>query len=762
MSSEAFPGSKVPSAQELQQDLGARYEVLEVIGKGGMGVVFKARQAQLDRLVAIKVLAAPAVSGSSQGDSGFEFDRRFEQEAQAMARLSHPHIVAVHDYGETESGIHHIVMEYIDGKDLEHFATAGKLTPEHALVWGRQVCEALAYAHEQGMIHRDIKPSNILIDRQGQAKIADFGLVKVLATNALDTRMAFGSEGYVAPEVFVDPGNSDARVDIYSFGVLLYQMLTGLIPRGVWEPPSKRLPGLDSRFDDIVEKALQTDPQDRYQTINALKRDLDDIAFSAPDGYTEAPALSHKRLCARLALVFAGLFAASSVGSIFNIYFNENQIGAMLEQAGGEEQRFAFHGFIARWNGFAYPIFSLVWAGVVFSLCQLPRESETAKRRVVNLPWWGVAIGGIGWLLSIPGLLIPMSRLEVPPSVWVLLPLSILVSTGIALSMGFLAVDLLCQKLLYPHFFTHQDRPWRVPGAKILSLRGRGILWMLSSSVCPILALLLLLVSTGGDSAFTMTVAALCVAFGLVGVWLFGRSVIQPVQEFRQAANSIEQGNLNVRVETNRADEFGELATEFNRMTAGLREKEQLRERVNRAAGGELAREMFGGDAGPFVWHESVAVLVAGIANLGEVGSPDEAMTLRTRFQFWAEGAIRNQKGIFLMLPGMRALALFLPEKGESPAARAIQAGMQMVEGFGAEGSMAVGIDCGELMIIPGERPDVMGEAADRAFRIHSLALEKQEELLFSQSVVGLAGNSISLRIVPWAEGQDLFAPESK
>lgn len=758
MSTDAIPPSMVPSTHALEEELEGRYKVLEVIGKGGMGVVYKAKHPKLNRLVAIKVLIAPEDAGMSE--SGIRRDHRFEQEAQALARLSHPNIVAVHDYGQMRSGIHHLIMEYIDGRDFQMLLLEEGLTPEHALVWGRQICDGLAYAHRRGMVHRDIKPSNILIDQEGRARIADFGLVKVMGSNALETRVAFGTEGYMAPEVFVDSRNVDSRADIYSLGVLLYQMLTGKIPRGVWDPPSKLVSGLDIRFDQVIERALRQNPEERYQDVDDLKEDLDEISFSSPDGYSAAPPLSQKSLLLRLAVVFAALFAASSIGSIFNIYFNENQIGAMLSQYGGEEQRDVFRKAIGNWNSTAYPIFSLVWAGVVFSLCQIPRSSDTAKRRVVNLPWWGLAIGGAGWLLSIPVLLVQMRSLEVPPNVWLLLPMSVLVSAGIALSQGFLAVDLLSQRLLYPHFFDREEQPWRLKGAKVLSLQGRGVLWMLSSSVCPILALLLLILSASGEMVFTATVASLCIVFGLIGVWLFNRMVVQPVEEFRKAASLIEQGDLSVRVEAHRADDFGQLATEFNRMTAGLREKDELRNSLNQAASGNLAKDLLGPHAEGEVSEESGTVLVAGILDSENHESPQEMVALRNGLRAGVAKVLPTYQGVMISLTGLRLVAVFLEEESVPPSAsRAIEAGKDVVKEWsrtfsnqaGQNCNLAIGIEVGEMVVTRSEGEtdrDVLGQVVEQAYQVYATAREQGECLMFSETAYQASGLKEEVRPV--------------
>ncbi len=261
------------------QDILPNFEVLDFIGRGGMGAVYKARQRSLNRVVAIKL-----ISVNSPG-SPMDFAARFKVEAQAMARLSHSNIVPVHDFGETSDGHLYYVMELVEGTDLaKHIEANGNLRPEAAVRIVLAVCDALVCAHAQGVVHRDIKPSNILINRDGHVKVADFGLAKIddpgSATLTL-SGTSMGSQGYAAPEVFENTGKVDHRADIYSLGVLLYEMLTGNVPRGLFKMASEKVLGLDPRLDEVICKAMEEDREERYQTVAEMRVELEEIRSAA-------------------------------------------------------------------------------------------------------------------------------------------------------------------------------------------------------------------------------------------------------------------------------------------------------------------------------------------------------------------------------------------------------------------------------------------------------------------------------------------------
>ncbi len=354
-------------------------EILELVGRGGMGIVYKARQKSLDRLVALKILSPKIAQDPAFAD-------RFAREARAMAMLSHPHVVAVYDFGQTtqigegreerEEGrtesvessrlaaastrrdteekplaasqgegqggagkgdsphlceapegpfrqmgtvpfsagqgegriaasdvpLYYFLMEFVDGLNLRQLLDGGKLAPEAALAIVPQICDALQYAHNHGVVHRDIKPENILLDKEGRVKIADFGLAKLVgasdsirhtpcadtygtrrvpATDLTAVGQVMGTPHYMAPEQFEHPTEVDHRADIYSLGVVFYQMLTGELPIGRFAPPSRKVQ-IDVRLDEVVLRALEKEPEQRYQQASEVKTQVETIANTPP------------------------------------------------------------------------------------------------------------------------------------------------------------------------------------------------------------------------------------------------------------------------------------------------------------------------------------------------------------------------------------------------------------------------------------------------------------------------------------------------
>lgn len=269
------PESVVPSLEQMKK-LFPQFDIIDIAGRGGMGVVYKARQPRLNRFVALKVLPLARVRRE-------EFSQRFLREAQALASLSHPNIVTIYDFGEA-GDLCYFVMEFVDGCDLREMLAERSLKPYDAMNIALVVSDALQYAHDHGVVHRDIKPGNILVDKSGKVKIADFGLAKILHQTGSDypltmTNESMGTPYYMAPEQR-DPSRAvDRRADIYALGVIIYEMLTGEIPLGKFRLPSEKC-GTNHRLDGLVLKALEADPDRRYQQAGEIKAEIEAIVCS--------------------------------------------------------------------------------------------------------------------------------------------------------------------------------------------------------------------------------------------------------------------------------------------------------------------------------------------------------------------------------------------------------------------------------------------------------------------------------------------------
>lgn len=261
------------------------YELVELLGKGGMGEVWRAKQLSLGRMVALKVLP-------SRFSKDREFVARFDKEATALAALSHPGIVQIIDRGQ--AGDHYyFTMELVPGINLREMMNAGRLKLRDALRIGTQIARALDYAHEMKIVHRDLKPENVLVDTRGHVKIADFGLAGMKGNerdiSLTATAVAMGTVNYMAPEQRRDAKNVDHRADLYSLGVLVYELLTGELPIGRFKVPSIKTPGLDPSVDEAVCQLLETEPEARPSRANLLADVLESVTPSSNAGSPATP-----------------------------------------------------------------------------------------------------------------------------------------------------------------------------------------------------------------------------------------------------------------------------------------------------------------------------------------------------------------------------------------------------------------------------------------------------------------------------------------
>jgi type II secretory pathway pseudopilin PulG len=349
------PPFNAPSVTELTP-LFPQLEILELIGKGGMGAVYKARQKELDRIVALKIL--PPGIGDDPAFAG-----RFTREAKALAKLNHPGIVTLYEFGnvgqasrlpqtsekstpqggaseKTETGampvpLYYFLMEFVDGVNLRQLLHAGRISAREALAIVPQICDALQFAHDQGIVHRDIKPENILLDRRGRVKVADFGLAKLVGAGnepsagggtavvslvLTESGKVMGTPNYMAPEQVEHPNDVDNRADIYALGVVFYQMLTGELPGKKIAPPSTKVQ-MDVRLDEIVLRALEKNPELRFQQVSEVKTCVETIVGSAgvppaePGEARGARVLPEPRL-SRLALAGAIWFGVGLLLSV--------------------------------------------------------------------------------------------------------------------------------------------------------------------------------------------------------------------------------------------------------------------------------------------------------------------------------------------------------------------------------------------------------------------------------------------------------------
>ena len=347
------PPFNPPSAAELAL-LFPQLEILELIGKGGMGAVYKARQKELDRIFALKIL--PPGIGRDAAFAG-----RFAREAKALAKLNHPGIVTLYEFGQVQSSagvppasgsqpstlnpqpLYYFLMEFVDGVNLRQLLHAGRIAPREALAIVPQICDALQFAHDQGIVHRDIKPENILLDRRGRVKVADFGLAKIIepesgradlpvspnigAAQQHGPTGVMGTPNYMAPEQMEHPNEVDHRADIYALGVVFYQMLTGELPGKRLEPPSKKVQ-IDVRLDEVVLRALEKKPELCYQQVSEVKTMVETIVATGSAGVPPAKAPIHEPALLKVSSCYYSTpeHVQSFIGRFIYIYCGKGEL----------------------------------------------------------------------------------------------------------------------------------------------------------------------------------------------------------------------------------------------------------------------------------------------------------------------------------------------------------------------------------------------------------------------------------------------------
>lgn len=395
-------GFELASLEELAKQF-PQLEILELLGRGGMGAVYKARQTALDRMVALKIL--PAEFGADPA-----FAERFGREARALAKLSHQNIVNIFDFGDVD-GQFYFIMECVDGTDLRHLMES-KVPQNEALEIIKQICEALQFAHHEGVVHRDIKPENVLVDKHGRVKIADFGLAKLLVNEVpsdaslTGTQQVMGTLRYMAPEQMTSTKTVDHRADIFSLGVIFYELLTGELPVGRFEPPSQKVQS-DVRLDEVVMRALEQEPRRRYQQASEVNVDIMSIDTSdssssqpgtsggrgirdeGPVGQWELPRFSRKAI---IGAAWASTFFVAVIPSVLVASTRISYSTSTYDSATGETLSSGGGGVTPAWYLLAFATLALLPFGAtapfgttilgVVSLSQI-RES---RGKLIGLP----------------------------------------------------------------------------------------------------------------------------------------------------------------------------------------------------------------------------------------------------------------------------------------------------------------------------------------------------------------------------------------
>ncbi|MGJ8643148.1 MAG: adenylate/guanylate cyclase domain-containing protein [Luteolibacter sp.] len=460
----------------------------------------------------------------------------------------------------------------------------------------------------------------------------------------------------------------------------------------------------------------------------------------------------------RLFVIFGAMFVAQAVGSIFNITYNMVHITPLLS----ENQAACFHKSIQLYNIIAYPALVFWWGWIVFSLCRKPEDKtllEKLKRRTVALPFYASIIAAAGWALSIPALFMGLKCAGEPidSHVWFHLPVSVIIAMLIALSLGYLMIDCFRMRLIFPYFFDKTASPAKVLGGHGLTVSGRGVLLMLSGSICPILALLMLLISPSPSSKnlwFAVGVAGAGIGFAICGTLLLRRLIADPVAELGAAAQAIGAGNKDVEVSNLRADEFGILADDFNDMVFGLKEKERIETTFGRHVGRKVAFELMKNEVDLSGVEREVSVLfsdIRGFTTLSESVMPREAVQLLNLYHETMTAAIEDNGGIISSIMGDGFMAIFgATGEIEKHANRAVTAGKKMfnelpalnsrIEALGFQAiKIGVGVNSGPTVVGSIGSPrrleyTAIGDTVNTAARIESMTKDLDSPMLISSS----------------------------
>ncbi|MEP0786634.1 adenylate/guanylate cyclase domain-containing protein [Coleofasciculus sp. FACHB-129] len=484
----------------------------------------------------------------------------------------------------------------------------------------------------------------------------------------------------------------------------------------------------------------------------------------------------------RLGMIACAPLAAELIGSAFNIWYNLTQIQLLLTPA----QNRVFVNTLLIYNVVVYPVALFLWVQLVLSL-QRPLQQilhqQTlraehlikARQRAINLPWWGMLIAGIGWLLCIPAFLLPLHYAPgtLDRRVFLHLSISVIVAALIAVPQGFFIVELFTQRLLYPLLF-QEAHPAETPGAFPLSLRQRGLVWAISAGVCPIASLLLLSLtyrsSATPDPWFTISVGVLGMVFGFSSAWMVGQLVVEPVEMLQQAARAVAAGNLNIHIKLLRADEFGPLIDDFNDMIEELRDKQRLQETFGRHVGQTAAQQILQRDPSLGGVEQELTIVFADIRNFtarSAVSSPQQVVAMLNLFLTEMVKIVEQEHGGMVnKFLGDGFMALFgVGDDPHNHAAKAVAAAQKMLlslqfinSDLAKQGqaplAMGIGIHTGSVVLGSIGSPQrleytAIGDPVNVASRIESLTKELGTPLLLSAATHKQLPSTISTQELP-------------
>jgi adenylate cyclase len=471
------------------------------------------------------------------------------------------------------------------------------------------------------------------------------------------------------------------------------------------------------------------------------------------------------------------------LGSIFNVWYNLVIVDPLLRAAHLHER---FVNTVIVWNAIVFPVAIVIWVWLVFSLRPVfrrllrgepvpDRELDSTRRRLVNLPWSGALISAVAWFLCIPVFLISLALTGHPLGAQLFwhLPISLVVSGFIAITQSFFLVELASHWVLFPTFFK-DARADRLKGIYPISLRIRGLMWAISAGICPISSLLLLIFAPASPGSnpqwFGLFVGTVGIAFGLCSAVLIGRSVAEPVNQLRSAAHSVTQGRLDAEVPLRRADEFGALISEFNRMISGLREKEQLRKTFGLHVGRKAAEQILAHDPGLGGTEQEITVMFVDIRSFTARSAhlaPDQAVGLLNEFLRAMVEVVENEHGGMInKFLGDGFMALFgVGSSAGNHADKALAAARSMERELerlnlsrvqrGEEPlGIGIGINTGPVIVGSIGSPErmeftVIGNTVNVASRIESLNKTLGTTLLMSKTTRDALHRSVSLRALP-------------